>query len=130
MLTAQKKCSLKLLVAMAWADGRVDEEEMEIVEAMLDAYGADGGEAEEIREWAKRPRAFEDVEMVELEEVDVVQALQHAVLLSYIDGEQSAKEVELLDKFVDRLGMSSEAAKPIMDSATAFARSLLPELES
>jgi len=130
MLTAQKKCSLKLLVAMAWADGRVDEEEMEIVEAMLDAYGADGGEAEEIREWAKRPRAFEDVEVVALEEPDVVQALQHAVLLSYIDGEQSAKELELLDKFVDRLGMSSEAAKPIMESATAFARSLLPELES
>lgn len=130
MLTDQKKCSLKLLVALAWADGRVDEEEMEVVEAMLDAYGAGNDEAKEIREWARTERTLEEVEVVDLDEADIVQVLQHAVLLSYIDGEQSAKEIELLDRFVAKLGLPEDKSKTILESANAFAKGLLPELES
>ena len=40
MLDENRIKLLKLLVALAWADGRVDEEEMEIVEAMLDSFEA------------------------------------------------------------------------------------------
>lgn len=130
MLTDQKKCSLKLLVALAWADGRVDEEEMEVVEAMFDAYGAQDEEAEELRKWARTPRSLEEVEVVDLEEADIVQVLQHAVLLSYIDGEQTQREVELMDKFVAKLALPDAKAKEIMESATSIAKSLLPELES
>jgi tellurite resistance protein len=130
MLTDANKNVLKLLVALAWADGRVDEEEIEVVNALLDGYGANNEEAEEIRGWAKQPRNLDDVDVSELTVSDTELALQHAVLLTYIDGEQTAKEVELLDKFVARLGFTREAAAPILESADAWAKSLLPELET
>jgi tellurite resistance protein len=130
MLTDVNKNILKLLVAMAWADGRVDEEEIEVVNALLDGFGASPEEADEIREWAGKPRSLDDVDTSDLTVSDTELALQHAVLLTYIDGEQSAKEVELLDSFVAKLGLTPDAAAPILQSANAWAKSLLPELES
>ena len=58
MLDETNKKLLKLLIALAWADGRVDEEEMEVVEAMLDTFEADKQMAEELREWAKTQRSL------------------------------------------------------------------------
>jgi tellurite resistance protein len=130
MLNDAHKNVLKLLVALAWADGRVDEEEIEVVNALLDGYGANDEEAEEIRAWAKKPRSLDDVDVSDLTVSDTELALQHAVLLTYIDGEQSAKEVELLDAFCAKLGFSKEAAAPILEAADGWAKSLLPELET
>lgn len=130
MLNDAKKNVLKLLVALAWADGRVDEEEIEVVNALLDAYGANDEEAEEIRTWAKTRRTLDDVDVSDLTVSDTELALQHAVLLTYIDGEQSDKEVELLDSFCAKLGFTKEAAAPILESADAWAKGLLPELDS
>jgi tellurite resistance protein len=130
MLTDAKQNMLKLLIAMAWADGRVDEEEIEVVNALLDGFGAGEAEADELRAWAKEPRNLDDVDTSELSISDTEVVLQHAVLLTYIDGEQSEKEVELLDKFVAKLGLPKELAAPVLESADAWAKSLLPELES
>jgi tellurite resistance protein len=130
MLTDANHNVLKLLVALAWADGRVDEEEIEVVNALLDAYGAADEEAEELRGWARKPRSLDDVDVSDLTVADTEQALQHAVLLTYIDGEQTDKEVELLDAFCTKLGFSKEAAAPILEAADGWAKSLLPELET
>ncbi len=130
MLDEGKKCSLKLLVALAWADGRVDEEEMEVVEAMLDAYGADGDEAQEIRDWAREKRSLDDVEVSSMDMNDLTAVLQHAVLLTYIDGEQSETEIELLKKFIAKLGLTMEEAEPILMAAEHFTKQLLTELKS
>jgi len=130
MLTDANKNVLKLLVALAWADGRVDEEEIEVVNALLDGYGAGDEEAEEIRGWAKQRRSLDDVDVSDLTVSDTELALQHAVLLTYIDGEQTADEVKLLDDFCAKLGFSKEAAAPILEAADGWAKSLLPELEA
>ena len=130
MLDDGKKSSLKLLVALAWADGRVDKEEMEVVEAMLDAYGADGDEAQEIRNWAKEKRSLDDVDVSGMDLSDLTAVLQHAVLLTYIDGEQSETEIELLKDFIAKLGLTMEDAGPILMAAEHFTKQLLPELES
>ena len=130
MLTEEKKGILKVLVAFAWADGRVAEEEMEIVEALLDAFEAGEDEAGEIREWARTERSLEDVDVSGLTPDDVEIALRHAVLLTYIDGEQSPEEIALVGDFASRLGLSADDAAPILESADAFARDLLPELEA
>jgi len=130
MLTEAKKNILKLLVALAWADGRVDEEEMEVVEALLDAYGASEEDAELIRAWAGAPRSLDDVDTSGLSISDTELALQHGVLLTYIDGEQTEDEVKLIDAFTDKLGLPRELAKPIIESATTWAKELLPELDS
>jgi tellurite resistance protein len=130
MLTDQKKNILKLLIALAWADGRVDEEELEVVEALLDAYGANEEESEELRAWAGKKRSLDDVDTTGLSVSDAELALQHGVVLTHIDGEQSADEVELINKFIDKLGLPEELSKPILESANNFARELLPELKS
>lgn len=130
MLDEGKKSSLKLLVALAWADGRVDEEEMEVVEAMLDAYGADGDEAQEIRDWAREKRSLDDVDVSDMNMNDLTAVLQHAVLLTYIDGEQSETEIKLLKDFIAKLGLTMEEAEPVLMAAEHFTKQLLPELES
>lgn len=130
MLTDEKKSILQLLVALAWADGRVDEKEIEVVTALTDAFQASKEEAQEMVDWAKEPRKLDDVDISAMSKSDIELALQYGVLLTFIDGEQTADEVALLDSFVDRLGMSSEEAQPILNSATAHAKKLLPELES
>ncbi len=130
MLDDTKKKLLKLLVALAWADGRVDEEEMEVVEAMLDTFEADKEGGDEIREWAKTPRTLDDVDVSDLKKEDAGLVLYQAVLLTYIDGEQSDTETELLGQFMAKLGLTEEEAAPILERATARAKELLPMLES
>ena len=130
MLDDGKKSSLKLLVALAWADGRVDEEEMEVVEAMLDAYGADGDEAQEIRDWAGEKRSLDEVDVSGMDMNHLTAVLQHAVLLTYIDGEQSETEVKLLKDFIAKLGLTMDEAEPILMAAEHFTKQLLHELKS
>ena len=125
-----KKKLLKLLVALAWADGRVDQEEMEIVAAVIDAFGVDEATAEEVRAWAKEPRTLEDADVEGLTVDDAELVLFQAVLLTYIDGEQSEKEVALLNEFIGKLGLEKERADAVLEQATARAKSLLPELEA
>jgi len=130
MLTPEKKSILQLLTALAWADGRVDTEEQEVVEALIDAFGADADEAEELRVWAKTPRTLDGIDVSGLARTDIQLALQHGVLLTYIDGEQSEAERKLIDDLVVRLGLSREDAAPLLESANAFAKQLLHALES
>jgi tellurite resistance protein len=129
MLTPEKKSILQLLTALAWADGRVDDEEQEVVEALIDAFGADAAEAEELRAWAKTPRTLDGIDVSCLARTDVQLALQHGVLLTYIDGEQSETERKLIDALVVKLGLSREEAAPLLESANAFAKQLLHALE-
>jgi uncharacterized membrane protein YebE (DUF533 family) len=130
MLDETRTKLLKLLIALAWADGRVDEEEMEIVEAMLDSFNASVEEGNDLREWAKTPRSLDDIDVAGLTAEDADLVLYQAVLLTYIDDEQSEKETELLNNFVAKLGMPSERAKEVLDRATSRAKELLPVLDS
>jgi uncharacterized tellurite resistance protein B-like protein len=130
MLSPEKKTILQLLVALAWADGHVDEEEMDIVNALSDAFNTSKEESEEIAQWAKTKRSLDDVNIDNLEQSDKILALQYGVLLTYIDGEQSAGEKEMLNGLIKKFNMKDEEIKPVLDSANAFAKSLLPELDS
>jgi uncharacterized membrane protein YebE (DUF533 family) len=130
MLDETRTKLLKLLIALAWADGRVDEEEMEIVEAMLDSFNASVEEGNDLREWAKTPRSLDDIDVAGLTAEDADLVLYQAVLLTYIDDEQSEKETELLNNFVAKLGMPSDRAKEVLERATSRAKELLPVLDS
>ena len=130
MANETKKKLLKLLVALAWADGRVEEEEMEIVAAMIDSFVVDKATADEIYEWAKTPRTLDDIDVSGLTEDDVELVLFQAVLLTFIDGEQSEKEVALLQAFIEKIGLAKARADEVLERATARAKELLPELAS
>src|SRR5688500_14677743 len=91
-----QEAMVKSLVAVAWADGRVEDEESEVIEALVSAFELSGEDANQIREYAKTPRTIDDVPLSELSAHDRRMLLQHAVILTYIDGQQSDEEKGVL----------------------------------
>src|SRR5688500_10902541 len=116
---------VKGLVSVAWADGRVAAEELEVIEALLDAFNATPSDKVEVTEYAKRERTIEDVPLTELSYDDRRVLLQHAVLLTFIDGEQHEKEREVLEQLCIRLHIPRSEAVGIIQAAEERARGFL-----
>jgi uncharacterized membrane protein YebE (DUF533 family) len=116
---------VKALVPMAWADGEFAEQEMETIEALLDAFNATDAEKASLREYAKTRRTLDDIQLQELSADDRRVLLQHAVLLSFADGKQTPDEVEFLGKLAARLKIPDDEAKTTMDAAAERAKRFL-----
>jgi len=121
----QDSAILKSLVSVAWADGRVSGEETELIEALLQAFQASPEEADRLREYAKTPRALADIPLSDLSADDRRLLLQHAVLITFIDGGQSPEEKTLLRDLCTRLRIPTEEAKGLLDSAEDRAKRFL-----
>jgi uncharacterized membrane protein YebE (DUF533 family) len=121
----QNMAILRGLVSVAWADGRVAAEELEVIEALLQAFGATPSEAAELRAYAKDPRTLDDIPITDLSFDDRRVLLQHAVLLTFIDGEQATTERDLLDKLCERLRIPALEARGLMEAAEARAKNFL-----
>src|SRR5690242_9561978 len=122
---AQNLAVVKGLVSVAWADGHVSSEESELLEALLDAFQAMPSEVHELKKFASTPRSLADVPVSDLGYAARRQLLQHAVLISYVDGEQHEKEKQLLDKLVELLDIPAPEAKDLIRAADENAQSLL-----
>lgn len=120
-----REAMVKSLVAVAWADGRVEAEETDVIDALLDAFEIKGDDAAKIREYAKTPRTIDDVPLTELSAEDRRLLLQHAVILTYIDGKQSDEERKLLDELIGKLKIPADEAKSLRDAAETRAKRLL-----
>jgi tellurite resistance protein len=116
------------LIAVAWADGRVSSEEHEVVDALLEAYGATPSEAAELRSFAASPRSLTDIELSELGLDDRRVLLQHAVLLTFVDGEQHERERRLLEDLVAELHLAPLDAQRVIEAAEQRAKAMLPML--
>lgn len=116
---------VKSLVAVAWADGRMDAEESEVLEALLSAFDLSDEDAKAIREYAKSPRTIDELPLAELSSHDRRMLLQHAVILTFVDGVQSDAEKALLDELVVRLKMPLEEATPLIEAAETRAKKLM-----
>ncbi len=121
----QNLAILKGLVSVAWADGRVAEEELEVIDALLQAFEANQSETREVREYAKIKRTLEDIPITDLSADDRRVLLQHAVLLSYIDGEQAESERVMLEELGKRLGIGDQEAAALVTAAEERAKTLL-----
>jgi tellurite resistance protein len=120
-----QEAMLKSLVAIAWADGRVEAEETEVIEALLSAFEVSGPDADVIREYAKTPRAIADVPVSDLSAADRRALIQHAVILTYIDGTQSEDEKQVLADLVTKLRVPADEAKDILAAAEERAKRLI-----
>jgi len=120
-----QEAMLKSLVAVAWADGRLENEETEVIEALISAFGVEGESAESIRAFAKTPKSIDDVPTTELSASDRRVLLQHAVIVTYIDGTQSEKEREVLHALIAKLRVPAEEAETILLDAETRAKRLL-----
>jgi tellurite resistance protein len=120
-----QEAMVKSLVAVAWADGRVDGAESEVIEALLSAFEIEGSDAEQIREFAKSPKSLNDVPITELSASDRRLLLQHAVILTYIDGAQTDEEKKVITDLVERLRIPPSEAKVLLEASETRAKRLL-----
>jgi tellurite resistance protein len=120
-----QEAMVKSLVAVAWADGRVEAEETEVIEALLSAFEISQEDSDRIREYAKSPRSLDDIPITDLSAADRRVLLQHAVILTYIDGKQSEEETKLLGDLVQKLRVPADEAKEILAAADERAKRLL-----
>lgn len=120
---------LQSLVAIAWADEALHDKEVEVIDALIAAFGLSEPEASAVREWSKTPRTLSDVPLTELSKDDRRVLLHHAVLLSYVDGHPAPAELALIDELVHRLRITQEEVAPLLAAAHARARRLTPLLE-
>jgi uncharacterized tellurite resistance protein B-like protein len=126
----QNMAILKGLVSVAWADGRVAAEEMEVLEGLLQAFEATPSEAQELRVYAKLERSLHDIPLNDLSYDDRRVLLQHAVLLTFVDGEQHEKERRLLDELCRTLHIPDAEAKTLISAAEQRSRELVALLSA
>jgi tellurite resistance protein len=116
---------VKSLVSVAWADGVYAEEEREMLEALIAAFEANEEEAKSIREYASTKRTLDDIPLSDLSIDDRRVLVQHAVLLTYVDGTQAPEEKEFLGKLCTRLRIPDAEATTLMAAAEQHAKKFL-----
>ena len=132
-MTPGEKNIVRSLVAVAWADGRLESGESSVIEGLLTGFDASEAEEREILEYARTRRTLAaDVPVAELSREDRELLLANAALLTHADGEQSYAETEVLAQLVELLGFSDAEAHEILSSAddgalALGARSLDPD---
>jgi prepilin-type processing-associated H-X9-DG protein len=124
-MQAQNLAVVKGLVSVAWADGHVSSEETEVLEALLEAFHALPSEAHELRKFAQTPRSLADVPVHELGFAARRQLLQHAVLLSFVDGKQDEKEKTLIEELVQALEIPPLEARDLVRDSEERSKELL-----
>ena len=110
------------LVPVAWADGSFADKEQEMLEALLEAYGANDEQKVALREYAKEKRTLEDINLQDLSAGDRRVLLQCAVLLSFADGEQHVSESKLLVELASKLRIPEDEAKHVIEEAEGRAK--------
>ena len=121
----QNLAILKSLVTVAWADGVYAGPEREMVEALISAFEATDEEAQAIRDYAAEKKTIDDIPLTELSTDDRRLLLQHAVLLSYIDGEQVESEREYIQLLATKLRIPDDESKTLIDAAEGRAKRFL-----
>ena len=121
----QNLAILKGLVSVAWADGRMAGEEKEVLEALLQAFDATPSEAHELRMYAREPKRLTDVPLHDLSADARRLLLQHAVLLSFVDGEQDQKEKQMIEDLCEVLRIPNSESRGLVAAAEERAKSLL-----
>jgi tellurite resistance protein len=116
---------VKGLVPVAWADGVFEAREKEMLDALLDAYRANDDEKRMVREYAGTRRTLDDIEVQELSADDRRVLFQHAVLMTFADGDQSADELTFLRGLAGKLRLGGGEAAALMTAGAERARKLL-----
>jgi uncharacterized tellurite resistance protein B-like protein len=121
----QDMAIVKSLVSVAWADGVFADAEKEMVESLIAAFEATDKEAKDIRAYASEKKTLDDIPLSELSADDRRLLVQHAVLLTYIDGEQAQVEREFIDALCKKLRIPDDEAKTIVSAAEARSKRFL-----
>ena len=113
---------VRALIPVAWADGDFAAKEREMLEGLLEAYGATDSERVSLMEYAKEKRTLDDIDLQELSAPDRRVLLQVAVLLTFADGHQHADEVKIVKDLATKLRIPEDEAKGVISMAEERAK--------
>ena len=116
---------VKSLVSVAWADGVYAAEEREMVEALIAAFDANDEDARRIRDYAEEKKTIDDVPVSDLSADDRRVLVQHAVLLTFVDGKQDETEKAFIGTLCEKLRIPDEEAKSLVAAAEGRAKRFL-----
>ena len=122
---AQNMAIVKSLISVAWADGTFADAEREMVEALISAFDSTEDQAKEVRDYAAAKKTIDDIPIDDLSDDDCRILLQHAVLLSYVDGVQHESEKHLIEALAKKLGIPGDEAKSLIELAETRAKRFL-----
>jgi tellurite resistance protein len=126
-MTPSEKNIVRSLVAVAWADGKLESGESSVIEGLLTGFDATEAEEQEILEYARVRRSLEkDIPLSELSREDRELLLANAALLTMADGEKSDAESAVLEQLITVLGFTREEADEILSSSEDGALQLSP----
>jgi uncharacterized tellurite resistance protein B-like protein len=113
---------VRSLVPVAWADGTFEAREKEMLDALLEAYGASEIQKEELRAYASTPKSVDEIQLQDLSAGDRRLLLHLAVILTLADGKQAAEEIAILKILSTRLNIEAQEASEIVSAASARAK--------
>jgi tellurite resistance protein len=116
-MTPEDRTIVQSLIAIAWADGKIENAESELLERVLVSFDATSDEAAELREYARTPRTLADIPVDQLSEDDREVLLGNAGVLMRVDGSEAAEEATLIDSLASQLGFSSADAQRILEES-------------
>ncbi len=116
---------LGLLVAMAWADGRLDDSEKDGIRGAARVLNLPKSLRDELEKVIDKPTPFDELLLEKLGPKDRAFAFVAAAWMAGADSDVADKERGLLDKLADRLEFSHEKR----DELIGFARDMNPKGE-
>jgi tellurite resistance protein len=118
-VTPGERNIVKSLIAVAWADGRMESSEVSVIEGLLTGFDASEDEERELLDFARTRRSLEDdIPLTELAKEDRELLFSNAVLLVGADGSESKNERAVLK----RLARVLELEPAIVDDIIAAVR--------
>ncbi len=109
--------TLALLITMAWADGRLDENEKAGVLAAAEVFNLTKELRERVDQILQKPMPVEELLVGSLSTRDKAFAFVAATWMSGVDSEVDEKEQQLLDKAAALLGLDAARKKELVQIA-------------
>jgi uncharacterized membrane protein YebE (DUF533 family) len=108
---------LKTILALAQADGTVDERETRLIDFLIDSYGLSPEEEQAVRAQTGASVDLERLAAVVTEPKDRARAYEVACLLAGMDDDESSSESALLEKLRPTLDIKASEAEAIAAKA-------------
>ena len=116
-MSPSEKNIVKSLVAVAWADGRMESSETSVIEGLLSGFDANAEEELELLAYAATRRTLEDdLPLSELSLEDRELLFSNAALLIQADGSEAASERRVLIRLGEVLSLSPTVMGEILGS--------------
>jgi uncharacterized membrane protein YebE (DUF533 family) len=109
--------TLALLVTMAWADGRLDDNEKQGVLAASEVFNLTKELRDRIDQILQRPMPIDELLVENLSPRDKAFAFVAAAWMSGVDADVDDKETQLLDQAADRLGFTAARKTELLQIA-------------